>query len=562
MVTGRVRSCFFLVLALLASGSGCGSSKSQANSGSDAGSSAHAGAAAGAQPNRGGAESGGSAGANGAPIAGAATSGTGAGGAAGANAAGGAAGNRARAGAGSSAAGAGPESSGAGGAGDAEDTGEAGAGGADRVPPVEIITKTIAIVSDSQGQVTPESNGIGIRGNWFADNDCRTSPGDCTTDHVIGPTLGEVAFDTRPFPTASGEVCMRGLTASVNADSEYGAKWGVRWVLPLNEGPNGELRPYDAAARGIGAFGVEVRLRGASMVDSSIRIALLVEGVDDTHSREFYGLTRSSDSFVAEFKRVKQGNGAVPFSVFDASRITAIEITLPTRMGLRLPFDLCVTRVLAVPASLYEPDLSAAPEVPAGTQLVPLTMSADGSVLPNAAGIEGHWFAENDCTTSPLDCTADQTPAPGDPFPVEGSRACATGVVDPVGPSTEYATKWGAAIGLYLNRPQAAALPGLYDAVAKRVVGFTYKLRTYNIEPIRTEAISEGVAEPHLYEATQSAVQTMRFTSLRQGDWVTARTTLDTTKLLAFRFHVPSGPGVVRNFDFCVEELAAIVLDP
>jgi hypothetical protein len=49
---------------------------------------------------------------------------------------------------------------------------------------------------------------------------------------------------------------------------------------------------------------------------------------------------------------------------------------------------------------------------------------------------------------------------------------------------------------------------------------------------------------------------------LGQGSWVTARTTLDTTQLLALRFHVPSASGVVRPFDFCVEELAAIVRDP
>jgi hypothetical protein len=355
---------------------------------------------------------------------------------------------------------------------------------------------------------------------------------------------------------------MRGRTASVNAESEYGAKWGVRWVLPLNEGPNGELRPYDAAARGIGAFAVETRLRGSSMVNSSIRIALLVDGVKDSHSRQFYDLTRSSDTYVAEFKRIKQGNGAVPFSVFDASRITAIEITLPTRMGFELDFDLCITRVLAVPASTYEPDLSAAQQVPTGTHLLPLTMNADGSVQPNAAGITGGWFAENDCATSANDCTADQTPAPGGPFPIAGNRACTTGVVDPVGASSEYATKWGAAIGLYLNRPLANAPPAVYDATAQGVVGFAYKLRSYSIEPIRIEAISQGVAEPHLYETTQPVVHAMLFTSLTQGTWVTARTTLDPSQLLAFRFHVPSASGVVRPFDFCVEEFAAIVRNP
>jgi hypothetical protein len=476
------------------------------------------------------------------------------GGTAGANASGGVAGEGAQAGEGGV-----PTAGGAGAGAGSNDAGSAGEGAEAGAPSVEVITKTIAIVPDAHGEVTPASNAIGVHGNWSATNDCETSPSACTKNHAVGPTNGEVPFDTRPIPTPNGEVCMRGRTAQVNADGEYATKWGARLVLPLNEGPNGELRPYDAKARGIGAFGVGVRLRGASMVNSAIRIALLVDGVKDTHSREFYGLTQTSDQFVAEFKRVKQGNGASPFRVFDPSRITAIEITLPTRMGFELDFDLCVTSVLAIPQSLYEPDLGSAVEVPAGAHLVPLEMASDGTLLANEAGIAGGWYAENDCTTSPGDCTADQTPAPGEPFTIANQRACVSGIVDPVGASSEYATKWGAAIGFYLNRPNPAAAPGLYDAAAHHVVGFAYKLRTYNIEPIRVEALSQGVAEPHLYETTQPVVQAMQFAYLRQGTWVTSPTALDTSKLLAFRFHVPSASGVVRNFDFCVEEMAAIV---
>jgi hypothetical protein len=112
-----------------------------------------------------------------------------------------------------------------------------------------------------------------------------------------------------------------------------------------------------------------------------------------------------------------------------------------------------------------------------------------------------------------------------------------------------------------LNRPDPAEAPKAYDAPAHGVVGFAYKLRTYNIEPIRAEAISVGVAEPHFYEVTQARVMGLRFSYLLQGDWVTDPTPLDPSRLTALRFHVPSASGVVRNFDFCVEELSAIVED-
>jgi hypothetical protein len=297
------------------------------------------------------------------------------------------------------------------------------------------------------------------------------------------------------------------------------------------------------------------------MADSSVRIALLVDGVEQTHSRQFFGITSTNSSFPAEFSRVKQANDADPFHVFDGSRITAIEITLMTRMGYALPFDLCITSLTAVPATLYEPDLSAAPEIPEGTHLVPLQANPDGTLKPNAAGIQGAWYSENDCTTSPDDCTADHTPAPGDTFPIQNDSACTTGIVVPVGPSTEYETKWGAAIGLYLNRPTSSAPPQPFDAVAAGVLGIAYKLRTRTYEPLRIEAISEGVPEPHLREITESAVHGTPWTYLYQGDWVTTRVDLDPTKIVAIRFHVPSAQGVVRNFDFCVEEMAAIVAD-
>ena len=82
-----------------------------------------------------------------------------------------------------------------------------------------------------------------------------------------------------------------------------------------------------------------------------------------------------------------------------------------------------------------------------------------------------------------------------------------------------------------------------------------------NVEPIRIEAISANVAEPDFYEVTAAGVHGTLFDYLIRGDWVTSRTELDTTQLTALRFHVPTASGVVRNFDFGVEDLAAIVED-
>jgi hypothetical protein len=375
MVKGWAR-CALVIQAVLAAASGCDSDDGSAGAGGEAGTSLTGGAAGEGAAGRCGSVAAGASGNAG-------TSGE-TGGAAGTPA--GDAGADSRAG--SPAAGEGGEAGEGGSAGSASGasgTGDAGASGSAGGGPIVPITEPVSIITDDHGRVTPESNGIGISGNWYAENDCVTSPGDCTTDHVIGPILGEVPFDTRPYPTDDGKVCMKGVTASVNADPEYATKWGARWVLPLNQGPNGEHRPYDAIARGIAAFSVGFELRGADMADSSVRIALLVDGVADTHSRQFFGITSLNSSFAAEFTRVKQANDADPFRVFDGSRITAIEITLMTRKGYALPFDLCIRDLIAIPATLFEPDLSAAPEIPEGTHLVPLHANPDGTLQPNAA---------------------------------------------------------------------------------------------------------------------------------------------------------------------------------
>lgn len=214
MVKGWVRCALLLQAVVLWPAVGCDSETDPDGAPGNAGASTSAGVAGVGPAGRGGSSAGGASG-----TAGASGASSGSGGAAGANT--GDAGSDAVAGS----AGAGEGGQG----GDASDepggsagvgagtngTGEAGTSGSAGSGPIVPITDLVRIITDDHGRVTPESNGIGISGNWYAENDCTTSPGDCTADHVIGPVLGEVPFDTRPYPTDSGKVCMKATSLRV-----------------------------------------------------------------------------------------------------------------------------------------------------------------------------------------------------------------------------------------------------------------------------------------------------------------------------------------------------------
>jgi hypothetical protein len=51
---------------------------------------------------------------------------------------------------------------------------------------------------------------------------------------------------------------------------------------------------------------------------------------------------------------------------------------------------------------------------------------------------------------------------------------------------------------------------------------------------------------------------TVLFSEVAQGSWVTTKSPLDTTQLLAIQFQIPTQMNTAVDFDFCVENLAAL----
>jgi len=191
---------------------------------------------------------------------------------------------------------------------------------------------------------------------------------------------------------------------------------------------------------------------------------------------------------------------------------------------------------------------------------VPITPDPTGWVegSTNVAGIQGAWYSYNDCTTSPGDCTMNQIPVEGS-FDNVGGKMCTSGNTAAVADQMEFSLKWGAGIGLDLNNSGGAdAMKMPYDASAHGVVGFSFTISGTDATGLRFNITSVAAGDNSHFVSAAMGENTVMFSDAMQGSWVTTKTPLDTTQLLAIQFQIPSVLNQSVAFDFCVENLAAL----
>lgn len=191
---------------------------------------------------------------------------------------------------------------------------------------------------------------------------------------------------------------------------------------------------------------------------------------------------------------------------------------------------------------------------------VPITPDPTGWVegSTNVVGIQGAWYSYNDCTTSPGDCTMNQIPVEGS-FDNVGGKMCTSGTTAAVADQTEFSLKWGAGIGLDLNNSGGTdAMKMPYDATAHGVVGFSFTISGTNATGLRFNITSVAAGDNSHFVSAAMGENTVMFSDAMQGSWVTTKTPLDPTQLLAIQFQIPSVLNQSVAFDFCVENLAAI----
>lgn len=191
----------------------------------------------------------------------------------------------------------------------------------------------------------------------------------------------------------------------------------------------------------------------------------------------------------------------------------------------------------------------------------PLTPDPTGWVDPttNDLGIQGAWYAYDDCKDSPGDCTTDHQPPEGS-FPNEGGKMCTSGATATVNTEAEFSMKWGAGIALDLNNSggeMGMKMP--YDAAANGVRGFTFTLS--GMAPgLRVNFPTPATSTDSHFKAPAGTGQiTVLFSEAQQGSWVTNKSDLDQSQILAIQFQIPSVMGMAVNFDFCIENLAPVL---
>jgi hypothetical protein len=190
---------------------------------------------------------------------------------------------------------------------------------------------------------------------------------------------------------------------------------------------------------------------------------------------------------------------------------------------------------------------------------VPLTVDATGWVDKggNTVGIQGPWYSYDDCTDSPMACTANHTPGMG-AFANTGGKMCTKGTTYAVKAEADFSKEWGAGIALDLNNSggdNAMKLP--YDATANHVTGFAMTI-SGTAPGLRVNITSQAVGDNAHFKAGVVGQNSVLLSEVKQGSWVTTKMALDQTMLLAVQFQIPSVMGKAVDFDFCVEGLAAI----
>jgi len=211
--------------------------------------------------------------------------------------------------------------------------------------------------------------------------------------------------------------------------------------------------------------------------------------------------------------------------------------------------------------------------VAAGISILP---DAAGNVLAgsNAAGIVGGWYAVSDAGTCVAKYGADRCTmvfsppflgvafAPSDPAT---GRMCTSGLVAAVAddPSTmmpDFASVWGAEIGLNLNNGQA------YDARAHEITGFAFTITTPPPGAVRVEfPTTSSQFGPAYWGGAQSDTSPLvegrneiRWADVGGPFYVANPPAFDETQLIGILFVVWAVMNQKTPFDYCVSDLVAL----
>lgn len=206
---------------------------------------------------------------------------------------------------------------------------------------------------------------------------------------------------------------------------------------------------------------------------------------------------------------------------------------------------------------------------------VPLVPDATGFIAAssNSVGVTGAWYSYVDCNdylyfdsgvpNPGVNCSLIQAPPNGSFQPASGtaSKMCTKGTTAIVPTAADWQTHWGAGIGLDLNNPSGTKLD--YDANAAGVIGFCFVLSGAQLPapPLKVNLPSDQSITDNWYFETESTpgVKQILFTDRTLHQTNATTTPFDPSKLLSIQFQIPASMSVAVPWDFCIDQLTAIV---
>ncbi|MEO5769506.1 MAG: hypothetical protein ABIS92_14230 [Polyangia bacterium] len=201
--------------------------------------------------------------------------------------------------------------------------------------------------------------------------------------------------------------------------------------------------------------------------------------------------------------------------------------------------------------------------------------------MTNPLGVKGSWYAygdgagptglpPGDCQGAghaEAECSKFTSPMPG-MFANTGGKMCTTGtvakVLDKVGMAgmPDYSKMWGAGIGVDLNNDGILG-KGIFNAVEKNVIGFSFDLDMKPLAGLRVEAqtmVTDGTEPGNDYWGGMSSyppspvvvgTNVVKWTDIKgpKGH------TFDPTTLEGLQFHVPTVVTAAGTYSFCISNL-------
>jgi hypothetical protein len=190
----------------------------------------------------------------------------------------------------------------------------------------------------------------------------------------------------------------------------------------------------------------------------------------------------------------------------------------------------------------------------------------DGASNPFA--VQGPWYSYDDCKdaagmASTLPCTMRDPSMMGPDmdtgWSVTPTAVCFKGTAVKV-QSMMFAAQWGAGLALDLNSSGGvAAVKSPFNATAAGISGFSVDISgTAPATGIRINLTMDGVGDSNFIAAPIPGTTTFKLSQVKQGSWVTSKTPLDPTKIMAMQFQVYTNAASTTPFDFCINAIRAV----